>query len=163
MATGDYIMLMSSRMFLLDENGIYKMLSYLDNKGDVGVIAPRVIYNSGEIQHGGIVINKDTIAGNLYFNQEPYDVFLHDYQEYTALQTECLMLRVVDFKKAGGLREETSSYAQAALDLCYNIREQGKKCVYITGVSFKYLRKAKEEKVQSKAFVKDVYYGNNGK
>lgn len=111
------------------------LLDIIDNDDTVAAVGSKLLYPDMTIQHAGIVIvndiaNNDPLqARNNHVNRPSTIPEANEATVYQALTAACLLVRKSDFQRANEFDEEYwNGYED--VDLCFKLREQGKKLVY---------------------------------
>ncbi|PZR71931.1 MAG: hypothetical protein DLM73_14575, partial [Chthoniobacterales bacterium] len=112
---------------------IQNVIEPLENP-EVGAVSPKLLYETGKIQHAGLVMGVRGLAGTA-FHQRPADATEHfnlaqSQRDVAALSAACLALRRDDFVRVGGFDSVNTPIAHSDIDLCFKLREIGLRCVY---------------------------------
>ena len=112
---------------------IQNLIEPLENP-EVGAVSPKLLYESGKIQHAGLVMGVRGLAGTA-FHQRAADSTEHfnlaqSLREAAALSAACLAMRRSDFFKVGGFDAVNTPIAHSDMDLCFKVREAGLRCIY---------------------------------
>lgn len=126
--TGSALILDSSLAATTDE--LAPLLNWLQ-RSDVGIVAPKLFYRDGLIQHAGVCIREDGTLGHL--NQGftgsmggGYNGTAEATCDHSAVDPACLAFRLEDFHRVGGLATDYNTPIAAVADLCFRIRALGK-------------------------------------
>jgi glycosyltransferase involved in cell wall biosynthesis len=100
----------------------------------VGAVSPKLLYESGKIQHAGLIMGVRGLAGTA-FHQRPADSteyfnLAQSLREAAALSAACLAMRRVDFFKVGGFDAVNTPIAHSDMELCFKVRDAGLRCLY---------------------------------
>ena len=124
---GDYLLLLNNDTELIDKNSIYSMLSYC-TRDDVGGVGAKLYYPDGTIQHAGLVLGIQGVAGHAFVNARHNFTgyfgraqFAHDCSAVTAA---CFMIKRNIFESVKGF-DESFQVAFNDVDLCLKIRNAG--------------------------------------
>jgi GT2 family glycosyltransferase len=120
---------------------IENVIEPLENP-DVGAVAPKLLYDTGRIQHAGLVTGVRDFPGTA-FHQQAADTTVHanfaqSMRNVSALSGACLAMRHDDFRKLGGFDEQNTPISHSDVDLCFKVRAAGKRCVYTPFVTMKH-------------------------
>lgn len=112
---------------------IQELIEPLENPG-IGAVSPKLLYESGKIQHAGLIMGVRGLAGTA-FHQRPADSTEHfnlaqSMREAAALSAACLAMRRADFFRVGGFDAANTPIAHSDIDLSFRVREAGLRCVY---------------------------------
>jgi glycosyltransferase involved in cell wall biosynthesis/GT2 family glycosyltransferase len=112
---------------------IQNLIESLENP-EVGAVGPRIISETGQIQHAGLVTGVRGLVGAA-IPQRPVDSpdhpdLGHSLRDVSALSGACLAMRRQDFFRVGGFDAVNTPMAYSDVDLCFKIREAGMRCVY---------------------------------
>jgi glycosyltransferase involved in cell wall biosynthesis len=112
---------------------IQNVIEPLENP-EVGAVAPKLLYETGKIQHAGLVLGVRGLVGTA-FHQRAADSMEHfnlaqSLRDVAALSAACLAMRREDFMRLGGFDAVNTPIAHSDVDLSFRIREAGLRCVY---------------------------------
>jgi GT2 family glycosyltransferase len=132
-ATGKRFIFLNDDVEPMQADWIQNLIEPLEN-GEVGAVAPKMLYPTGTIQHAGLVTGVRGLIGTA-FHQRPADSTEHfnlaqSLRDVSALSAACLAMRRDDFFRAGGFDETNTPISHSDLDLCFKVRETGLRCVY---------------------------------
>lgn len=128
----DYICLLNNDMWALNDF-LTPMRSILSDDS-VGAVGALLLFPDGKLQHSGIVFYEDGTPMNV--NQLVISklglwqgIAAHN-REFQAVTGACLLMRVADYKKLGGM-DERFNWCFDDVDLCLRITQTlKKKCVF---------------------------------
>lgn len=132
-ATGDRLVFFNDDVETDQPDWIQNLIEPLENP-EIGAVAPKLLYESGKIQHAGLVMGVRGLAGTA-FHQRPGDSTEHfnlaqSLRDVAALSAACLAMRRDDFVRVGGFDAVNTPIAHSDMDLCFKVREAGLRCVY---------------------------------
>lgn len=131
-ARGEYLLFMNNDIELIAEDFIEEMLGFCQ-RGDVGIVGARLLYEDDTIQHAGVVVGFGGIAGHTFIGlHKAENSYFHRAmcaQDYSAVTAACMMSKRSVFEQAGGFSEELA-VAFNDIDYCMKVRAQGKLVVY---------------------------------
>lgn len=132
-ATGERLIFFNDDVETDQTDWIQNVIEPLENP-EVGAVSPKLLYESGKIQHAGLVMGVRGLAGTA-FHQRVADSTEHfnlaqSLRDVAALSAACLAMRREDFIRVGGFDIENTPIAHSDIDLCFKIREAGLRCVY---------------------------------
>ncbi|MBA3832469.1 MAG: glycosyltransferase [Chthoniobacterales bacterium] len=132
-ASGERLIFFNDDVESLQADWIQNLIEPLENP-EVGAVAPKLLYESGKIQHAGLVVGVRGLVGTA-FHQRPADSTEHfnmaqSLRNVSALSAACLAVRRNDFLRVGGFDAINTPIAHSDVDLCFKIRDTGLRCVY---------------------------------
>jgi GT2 family glycosyltransferase len=132
-ATGERVIFFNDDVETAQPGWIQNLIEPLENP-EVGAVAPKLLYDSGKIQHAGLVMGVRGLAGTA-FHQRPADSTEHfnlaqSLRDVAALSAACLAMRREDFERVGGFDAVNTPIAHSDIDLSFKVREAGLRCVY---------------------------------
>jgi len=132
-ATGERILFLNDDIEPQQRDWIENLIEPIEN-ADVGVVAPKLLYPSGTIQHAGLVTGVRGLVGTA-FHQLPGEStthvnFVQSMRDVSAVSGACLAMRRDDFVRAGGFDAEHLPILHSDVDLCFKARDAGMRCVY---------------------------------
>ena len=132
-ASGERLIFFNDDVETEQADWIQNIIEPLENPG-IGAVAPKLLYESGKIQHAGLVMGVRGLAGTA-FHQRQGDSTEHfnlaqTQRDVAALSAACLAMRRDDFFRVGGFDATNTPIAHSDMDLCFKVREAGLRCVY---------------------------------
>jgi GT2 family glycosyltransferase/glycosyltransferase involved in cell wall biosynthesis len=132
-ATGERLIFFNDDVETDQADWIQNVIEPLENP-EIGAVAPKLLYESGKIQHAGLVMGVRGLAGTA-FHQRPADSTEHHNlpqieRDVAALSAACLAMRRDDFFRVGGFDAVNTPIAHSDMDLCFKVRDAGLRCVY---------------------------------
>ncbi|MDQ6626441.1 MAG: glycosyltransferase, partial [Verrucomicrobiota bacterium] len=132
-ASGDRLIFYNDDVMPRDANWVQETIEPLENP-DVGAVSPKLLYETGKIQHAGLVTGVRGLIGTA-FHQQPADSTIHvnfaqSMRNVSALSGACLAVRKDDFLRVGGFDAVNTPVSHSDIDLCFKLREAGLRCVY---------------------------------
>ncbi len=136
---GDYLLLLNNDIEAEDEDWLSAMLELMGNP-EVGIVGAKLVYPEiGLIQHAGVVVGFNGIAGHdhqFYPEYDEKDQLLpgHNHslmvvRECLAVTAACMLVRREAFDKVGGMDEDLH-VGFGDTDLCLKIHQAGYLCLY---------------------------------
>lgn len=119
----------------LDENALEEMTRWIDQP-EIGMVGARLHYPGGQLQHGGITLNKYRFPEHMWW--EHTEKFL-EFDEMMktkkhaivdAVTTACALIKKENFLKIGGFDEIWHPIAFSDTSLATKLGENGLKCFY---------------------------------
>lgn len=132
-ATGDRLIFFNDDVETDQADWIQNLIEPLENP-EIGAVAPKMLYETGKIQHAGLVMGVRGLAGTA-FHERPADSTEHfnlaqSLRDVAALSAACLAMRRDDFWRVGGFDAVNTPIAHSDIDLSFKVREAGLRCVY---------------------------------
>lgn len=132
-ATGSRLIFFNDDVESGQPDWIQNVIEPLENP-EVGAVAPKLLYASGNIQHAGLVTGVRELVGTAC-HQWPADStdcsnFAQSMRDASALSAACLAMRRDDFFAVGEFDAVRTPIAHSDLDLCFKVRAAGMRCVY---------------------------------
>lgn len=132
-ATGDRVIFFNDDVEATQADWIQNLIEPLENP-KVGAVAPKLLYETGKIQHAGLVTGVRGLIGTA-FHQRAADStehfnFAQSLRNVSALSAACLAMRRDDFLQVGGFDAVNTPIGHSDVDLCFKVREASLRCVY---------------------------------
>jgi GT2 family glycosyltransferase len=132
-ATGERLIFFNDDVETAQPDWIQNLIEPLENP-EVGAVSPKLLYETGKIQHAGLVMGVRGLAGTA-FHQRAADSTEHfnlaqSLRDVAALSAACLAMRRDDFFRLGAFDTVNTPIAHSDIDLCFKIRATGLRCVY---------------------------------
>ncbi len=131
-AKGTYLLLLNNDTKMIYENCLEELLGYCTHDS-VGAVGARLYYDDDTIQHAGVIIGFNGIAGHAFIGQprsaNGYCSRIICAQDMSAVTAACMMVKKSVFDAVGGL-DESLAVAFNDIDLCMKIRRAGYLIVY---------------------------------
>ncbi|HEX4630511.1 MAG TPA: glycosyltransferase [Chthoniobacterales bacterium] len=132
-ATGERLIFFNDDVETDQADWIQNLIEPLENP-EIGAVAPKLLYETGKIQHAGLVMGVRGLAGTA-FHQRAEDSTEHHnlpqtQHDVAALSAACLAMRREDFFRVGGFDAVNTPIAHSDMDLCFKARDAGMRCVY---------------------------------
>jgi len=151
-AKGDYLCLLNNDIEARDAGWLSEMLGRC-SEPDVGAVGALLLWPSGVVQHGGVVLGTNlgaTHAFNDRLHSDPgYGDLLSGAHECSAVTAACLVTRREDFLALGGMDEMFFPINFNDVDYCLKLRAQGKRIVFTPYAKLLHLESASRGSVQS--------------
>ncbi|HYJ07068.1 MAG TPA: glycosyltransferase [Chthoniobacterales bacterium] len=132
-STGERLIFFNDDVETEQADWIQELIEPLENP-EIGAVSPKLLYETGKIQHAGLIMGVRGLAGTA-FHQRPADSTEHfnlaqSMREAAALSAACLAMRRADFVRVGGFDAVNTPIAHSDIDLSFKVREAGLRCVY---------------------------------
>ena len=131
-ARGDYLIFINGGAYPMP-GLIDKMMDMAKTNNDIGIVGCKHINpRNGRIHHAGMAFFND--AGKfkmtcLYRGVQADNPVVNRVREFQAVSAACMLVKKDVFLDAGGFDENMKGVED--IDLCFNIRKNGKKIVYL--------------------------------
>jgi GT2 family glycosyltransferase len=132
-ATGERLIFLNDDVETSQADWVQNLIEPLQNP-EIGAVSPKLLYETGSIQHAGLVMGVRGLAGTA-FHQRPADSTEHfnlpqSLHDAAALSAACVAMRREDFWRVRGFDAVNTPIAHSDIDLCFKVREAGLRCVY---------------------------------
>ena len=131
-AKGDYYLFLNNDTEIINEDCLEELMGYCQ-RTDVGIVGARLFYEDGTIQHAGVIIGLQGVAGHAFAGQAHESpgyfgraMIAHDLNAVTAA---CMLVKKEAFEAAGGFDPELA-VAFNDIDFCLQVRKAGYLVVY---------------------------------
>lgn len=145
-ATGDVFIFMNNNLEVISNEWLNLFIGDAIQK-DVGVVGAKLYYSNKFIEHNGIVIGLNGLAGYL-FNGEPDDAIPNIFKKFkrnvSAVTGQCMAIEKEVFDKIGGF-EELFENVGADIEICLRLLNKGYRNVINPNINLIHL----DKKVQS--------------
>lgn len=135
-ARGEVLVFLNDDIAVISPDWIEALLAQLQIPG-VGAVAPKLLFETGEIQHAGVSIvdaTPDHVRRG-YPGDDPGHYFSTvGNRNYLAVTGACLMVRRAEFEAVAGF-DEGFAVNYNDVDLCLRLRERGLRSVYCAQAS----------------------------
>ena len=132
-ATGERVIFFNDDVEAMQPDWIQNVIEQLENP-EVGAVSPKLLYESGKIQHAGLVMGVRGLAGTAFHqwaaDSTDYFNMAQSLRDVSVLSGACLAMRRDDFLRLGGFDAVNTPIAHSDIDLCFRIRDAGMRCVY---------------------------------
>ena len=129
----DYLCLLNNDVQAADDEWLDELQSRLAEP-EVGAVGALLVWPSGVVQHGGVVLGCNLAATHAFndrMNGDPgYSDLLCIAHECSAVTAACMLTRRSDFEQAGGLDEQVFPIDFNDVDYCLRLRSAGKRVVF---------------------------------
>ena len=133
LAQGEILCLLNNDIKALDETWLDEMLSRMVEP-EVGAVGALLVWPSGVVQHGGVVLGPSFAAAHAFNDRIAADVGYGDLlrvaHECSAVTAACLLTRRRDFLEVGGMDEVRFPVNFNDVDYCLKLRANGKRIVF---------------------------------
>jgi len=151
-ATGEYLCLLNNDIEAKDAGWLGEMLNRC-SEPDVGAVGALLVWPSGVVQHGGVVLGSNLGATHAFNDRLHTDCGYGDLlsvaHECSAVTAACLVTRREDYLALGGMDEVFFPINFNDVDYCLKLRAQGKRIVFTPYAKLLHLESASRGNVQS--------------
>ncbi|CAH1651398.1 glycosyltransferase family 2 protein [Chelatococcus asaccharovorans] len=132
-ANGRYLLLLNNDTEVEDRDWLTALLEP-GSAADVGAVGAKLLWPSGLVQHGGVVLGSHFGAAHAFNERqgdEPgYDELLQVTRETSAVTAACLLVKRKDYFAVGGLDERLFPVNFNDVDLCLKLRAIGRRNIW---------------------------------
>ena len=145
-AHGEYLLFLNSDVFPQQPGWLQQVVDALAARPDIGVIAPRLVFAEGGIQHAGMRFER-LHEHDVWINHHPcmgLDPSLDPHKGLTVVQAvtgACMLLRRADFDRVGGWDTGYLIGDFEDSDLCLKLRDGGQQVAYLPQVQLTHLER----------------------
>ncbi|MDE3064198.1 MAG: glycosyltransferase family 2 protein [Acidobacteriota bacterium] len=129
---GEVLVLLNDDTEVLDGVWLEAMVAQLLQPG-VGAVGAKLVYPDGRIQHAGVVLGPNALAGHVAQFQSRHDKGYFGRtslaSEFQAVTAACVAIRRATWERAAGM-DESLEVAFNDIDLCLRIIEGGERVTY---------------------------------
>ena len=120
-ASGDYLVLLNNDTEVINGEWLEELLG-VASQPEVGAVGPLLFYPTNKIQHAGIILGMNTMAGHVFRHQreDAITMFGRPYwpRNYLAVTAACLAVKTTKYDEVGGLDE---TFIMAGNDVAFNL------------------------------------------
>jgi len=132
-ARSEFLCLLNNDVKAIDGGWLEEMLSRIVEP-DVGAVGALLVWPSGVVQHGGIVLGPDFMVAHAFLDRidsdNGYGDLLRVAHESSAVTAACMLTRRDEFLAVGGMDEVRFPVNFNDVDLCLKLRRLGKRIVF---------------------------------
>lgn len=144
-AEGEFLCLLNNDVQALDGDWLDEMLGRMLGPG-VGAVGARLLWPSGIVQHGGVVLGANFAATHAFNDRMDGDAGYGDLlrvaHECSAVTAACLLTRRRDYLDLGGMDEYRFPVNFNDVDYCLKLRAAGKRVVFTPHAKLLHLESA---------------------
>lgn len=133
-ASGEILLFLNNDVEITDARWLRKLAANA-NRPDIGAVGALLLYPNGTIQHAGVVLGINGIAGHVFrtaqVEQRIVGLMPTLPREVTAVTGACLAVRRSVFQEAGGFDDEYLPISYNDLDFCLRLRARGLRNLYV--------------------------------
>lgn len=132
-AQGQVLVLLNNDIEVISPEWLSELVSIATQPG-VGAVGAKLLYPNGRLQHAGVVLLGDLIAGHAhkgFLDAAPgYAGRAQLIQSFSAVTGACLAVSKVNYESVGGLNETELTVAFNDVDFCLRLKEAGLRNVW---------------------------------
>jgi GT2 family glycosyltransferase len=132
-ARGEYVVFYNDDVRVISPDWIESLLEYL-TLPEVGAVSPKLLYENGTIQYAGLVTGVRRLIGTAFHaypeNTTAYFNLAQSVREVSILTGACLAMPMNVFREIEGFDKDNTPVAHSDVDICFRLRETGRRCVY---------------------------------
>ena len=133
LSQSDILVLLNNDTEIQDSDWLRRMIDYVVQPG-VGAVGPKLLYQDGTIQHGGVVLNIGGVAAHAHLGLDHNDPgamgLAQVTHEVAAVSGACLAIRRSVYEEVGGLDENLPVAFNDVL-LCLSCLKHGYRNLYV--------------------------------
>ncbi len=153
-ARGSVIGFINNDIDVMQPDWLREMVGHALRPG-IGAVGAKLLYPSGLVQHAGVVVGLNGLAGHAHrfypAGHPGYMDRLQCAQFFSAVTAACLVLRRATFVEAGGFDEAAFPVAYNDVDLCLRLRQRGLENVWTPYAVLRHKETATRERDHSRA------------
>lgn len=132
-SSGEVLVFLNNDICITEKGWLTEMVRQA-LRPDVGAVGACLLYPNGTIQHAGVVLRMNGVAGHV-FRHSPVDAAsiggppFHA-REVTAVTGACMAVRRENIERAGGFDEKELPISYNDIDFCLRLRSLGLRNIY---------------------------------
>jgi O-antigen biosynthesis protein len=127
-ATGEILLFLNNDTETIDPDWLKHMVANA-RRPEVGAVGAKLLYPSGRVQHGGVILGMGGVGGHFHLGRQRDDPGYFSramlQQNLSAVTAACLAMRREVFDEVGGFNGRDLRVAFNDVDLCVRIRQRG--------------------------------------
>ena len=144
-ANTEFLCLLNNDVQARDDGWLDEMLSRI-GEPDVGAVGALLLWPSGVVQHGGVVLGTNFAADHAFKDRiegDPgYGDLLRVAHECSSVTAACLVTRRLDYLGVGGMDEVRFPVNFNDVDYCLKLRARGQRIVFTPHAKLLHLKSA---------------------
>lgn len=133
-SSGELLLFMNNDVFVADPAWLRAMVGEMLADPRVGIVGNKLLYPSGMVQHGGVILGVGGVADHAHKGQAADDLGYVARaicaQEMSAVTAACMLCRRSAFDAVGGLDEHDLQVAFNDVDLCLKAGRAGFRVIW---------------------------------
>lgn len=154
---GQLVLFMNSDVIPKSPGWLQPLVEVLDERPEVGIVGPQLVYHDGGIQHAGITFRWRRELG-VWVNHHPHQGLSEalfpaaEPREVPALTGACMLMRRSDFERIGGWDTGYLIGDFEDSDLCLKMKEEGGQLLLIPAVTLVHLERQSYRSMEDEPF-----------
>jgi GT2 family glycosyltransferase len=134
-ARSEHFVLLNNDTRVIEEGWLDEMLGWGRLPG-VGAVGAKLLYPDGRIQHAGVLLGIQGLAGHAFQpridddERLEYHAYAHVARNYLAVTGACLLTNQTAFAAVGGFNDRDLKVGWNDVDYCLRLRERGYRAVF---------------------------------
>lgn len=159
-ARGEHVIFFNDDVRVISHDWIEALIEYLTLPG-VGAVGPKLLYENGLIQHGGMGTGMRRLVGTVFHcypdNSSVHFNFAQCVRDISIICGALVAMTAKLFQQIGGFDAVHAPIGHSDVDLCFRVREAGYRCVYTPYAKMVHIGHVSigEEEAVPKAFKRD--------
>ncbi|MDY1015749.1 glycosyltransferase family 2 protein [Pseudomonas coleopterorum] len=124
-ARGEYVCLLNNDIEIINKDWLRELISH-GIRNNVGAVGAKLLWPNRMVQHGGVVLGVDGIAGHAGYSCKDTDPgylgFNQTARRISALTAACLLIKKSIYADIGGMDKERYPVTFNDLDICLKIK-----------------------------------------
>ncbi len=133
-AIGKYVVFLNNDTELITKDWLEELIGVIQIES-VGIVGTKLYYPDNTIQHAGVILGMEKVAGHIYkgYSRNDFGPFgrLKIRQNMSAVTAAAMIIKREIFEKVGGFDEIDFKVAFNDIDLCRKITSEGYDIVWI--------------------------------
>jgi GT2 family glycosyltransferase len=130
---GEWVLFLNNDTEFTDPGWLTAMAEHVQ-RPEVGAVGAMLLFPSGLVQHGGVVLTERDVAAHTYLNFPPDSMEnggqLQMIRAYSAVTGACMLVRRAVFQEIGGFDEKDLAVSYNDVDFCLRLRGRGYSIIY---------------------------------
>jgi GT2 family glycosyltransferase len=130
----EFVVFMNNDIEIISDEWLEQLVATIQMDESIAVVGCLLLYENRTVQHGGMILGIDHIAGHAhkYLDSKDTGYFgrLHALQEFSGVTAALSLIKKSVFIQVGGFNSERYPTSFNDVDLCIRLRQHGFRCVY---------------------------------
>ena len=131
---GDLVLFMNNDVFVSNPKWLRAMVGEMLADPRVGIVGNKLLYPSGRVQHGGVILGVGGVADHAHkglpADDPGYVARAISAQDMSAVTAACMLCRRTAFEAVGGFDEQDLQVAFNDVDLCLKVGKAGYRVIW---------------------------------